>query len=93
MNKITTEQMKAMRAAIIASYDNHAFDVRSMLIRVAHDIAGDASQPEGLREICAELVIAGCKCGFGAPRDMRTKAYKMHRAELGRIKSCGGNNL
>jgi len=82
---MTTQQMASLKDALIASYGDHGYDVRSMVGRVAHEIARDPAQPDGLRRIMARLVIASSKMGWGQERDGRRCRARRENAETERL--------
>ena len=83
---MTTAQMDGLKAGLIAAYDNHGYDVRSMVGRVAHEIARDPAQPDGLRDIMARLVIASAKMGWGQEYDGRRMRARTENAQVEELK-------
>lgn len=82
---MTTQQMDNLKDALVAAYDNHGYDVRSMVGRIAHEIARDPKHPDGLREIMARLVIASSKMGWGQERDGRRIRARREQKEMLRL--------
>ena len=86
--EMTWDELRALRATIVKAYDNHGYDVRSVLGRAAHSIAADDTLPADLRNIAADLVIASGKPGFGRPTDRRTRLCKQHNETVRRLQGC-----
>ena len=82
---MTAQQMANLKDALIASYDNHGYDVRSIVGRVAHEIARDPAQPDGLRQIMSRLVIASSKMGWGQEHDGRLRNARAENEEAIRL--------
>jgi len=82
---MTTQQIANLKDALIASYDNHGYDVRTMVGRVAHEIARDPNQPNGLRAIMARLVIASGKQGWGQQHDGRRRQSRQECQQVARL--------
>ena len=82
---MTAQQMANLKDALIASYDNHGYDVRSIVGRVAREIARDPAQPDGLRQIMSRLVIASSKRGWGQEHDGRLRNARAENEEAIRL--------
>ena len=86
-DKLTPAMYDAIKAGLIAAYDNHGYDVRSVLTRIAHEVARDRTQPQGLRDIMGWLTIAGCKTDFGREPDGRRSRARAENTQLTRLQN------